>query len=150
LEMPHQASDADQLGMIVQQLNAREMLPLDLPPHFGAWCAGSLGNNPAYVTFLPNHLHDKQGIAVNVSFWAMARAQWANAMLASLSLGVPARGQDMTLTIGKVIPRVGPSKIRSAPPDAPIFSRGFVIGEQKQMPSRPSTKPEEKDSRSKK
>jgi hypothetical protein len=93
LEMPHQASDADQLGMIVQQLNAREMLPLDLPPHFGAWCAGSLGNNPAYVTFLPNHLHDKQGIAVNVSFWAMARAQWANAMLASLALGVPARGR---------------------------------------------------------
>jgi hypothetical protein len=55
----------------------------------------------------------------------------------------------MTLTIGKVIPRVGPSKIRSAPPDAPIYSRGFVIGEQKQTPSQPSTKPKEKASPSK-
>jgi hypothetical protein len=52
------------------------------------------------------------------------------------------------LTIGKVIPRVGPSKIRDARPDDPIFSRGFVIGEQKQKPSpenTPETKAEEKD-----
>jgi len=55
----------------------------------------------------------------------------------------------MTLTIGKVVPRVGKSKIRSARPDDPIFSRGYVIGEQKQTPSQPSTKDKEKDSRSK-
>lgn len=86
LEMPHQIPDEAHLGLIVDKLNALEMSPLDLPPHIGAWCPGSLGNNPAYVTFLPNYLHDKQGLALNVSFWAVNRAQWANAMLASLGV----------------------------------------------------------------
>ena len=62
------------------------MAPHDLPPHFGAWCPGRLGNNPSYVTFLPNALHSAPGIAVNTAFWAMNRAQWANAMLASLGV----------------------------------------------------------------
>jgi hypothetical protein len=55
------------------------------------------------------------------------------------------RRLDMTLTIGKIVPRVGKSKIRSARPGDPIFSRGFVIGEQKQTPSQPSTKEKEKE-----
>jgi hypothetical protein len=92
LEMPHQANDPAHLGLIVERLNAMEMAPLDLPPHIGAWCAGTLGNNPAYVTFLPNFLHDKSGIAVNVSVWAAVRAKWANAMLAYLGLKVRATG----------------------------------------------------------
>jgi len=90
LEMPHQAFDPAHLGLIVERLNAMEMAPLDLPPHIGAWCTGTLGNNPAYVTFLPNFLHDRAGIAVNVSVWAAGRAQWANAMLASLGVKVAA------------------------------------------------------------
>jgi hypothetical protein len=38
------------------------------------------------VTFVPNALHPASGIAVNAAFWAMTRAQWANAMLASLGV----------------------------------------------------------------
>jgi hypothetical protein len=41
-------------------------------------------------------------------------------------------GQGTTgLTIGKPTPRGGASKIRSAKPDDPIFSRGYAIGERK-------------------
>ncbi len=35
---------------------------------------------------LPNALHFAASIAVNTAFWAMNRAQWANAMLASLGV----------------------------------------------------------------
>lgn len=34
------------------------------------------------------------------------------------------------LTIGEPTPKGGPSKIRPARPDDPIFTRGFVIGGQ--------------------
>jgi hypothetical protein len=53
----------------------------------------------------------------------------------------------MTLTIGNKTPKAGESKIRSAKPDSPIFSRGFVIGEQKLKPSQPNTKEKDKASR---
>ncbi len=86
LEMPHQVRDEAHLRLILDKLNTMEMSPLDLPPHIGAWCPGSLGNNPAYVTFLPNYLHEKRGLAVNMSVWAVNRAEWANAMLASLGV----------------------------------------------------------------
>jgi len=92
LEMPHQTNNSAHLELIIERLNMMEMAPLDLPPHIGAWCSGTHGNNPAYVTFLPNFLHDKAGIAVNVSVWAVGRAQWANAMLASLGLKVRSAG----------------------------------------------------------
>lgn len=85
LEMPHRVGE-ERLSKVLDSLNRLEMSPLDLPSHLGAWCPGCLGDNPAYVTFLPNFLHDHPGIAVNLSFWAMARAQWANAMLASLGV----------------------------------------------------------------
>lgn len=84
LQMPHRIESEDRLKVICNQLNVMEMEALDLPPHFGAWCPGRLGNNPAYVTFLPNPLYSASGIAVNVSLWALNRAQWASAMLASL------------------------------------------------------------------
>lgn len=63
-----------------------EMAAHDLPPHFGACCPGRLGNNPAYVSFLPNALYSAPGIAVNASLWAMNRAQWASAMLAAMGV----------------------------------------------------------------
>jgi hypothetical protein len=86
LQLPHQVSDKSKLTKIIVQLNQMEMSAHDLPPHFGAWCVGRMGDNPAYVSFLPNVLHSVDGIAVNFSIWANARAQWANAMLASLGV----------------------------------------------------------------
>ena len=86
LQMPHRVADENRLSRICLQLNQMEMAPHDLPPHFGAWCPGRLGNNPAYVTFIPNALHSVSGIAVNTALWAINRAQWANAMLASLGV----------------------------------------------------------------
>jgi len=83
LQMPHQIDDEERLNKVCMQLNNMEMAAHDLPPHFGAWCPGKLGGNPAYVSFLPNALHSVSGIAMNTGFWAMHRAQWANAMLAS-------------------------------------------------------------------
>jgi len=88
LEMPHQIPEKPQLEWILNCLNTLEMQPGDQPPHIGAWCPGSLGDNPAYVTFLPNVLHSHPGIAVNVSCWAMGRAQWGNGMLASRGIFV--------------------------------------------------------------
>jgi len=86
LQMPHQLSDEKRLQQVCMQLNNMEMAGEDLPPHFGAWCTGKIGNNPAYVSFLPNALHSASGIAANEAFWALNRAQWANAMLASLGV----------------------------------------------------------------
>ena len=86
LQMLHQLGDEDRLKKICLQLNSMEMAPHDLPPHLGAWCPGRLGDNPSYVSFLPNALHNVPGIAVNMGFWAANRAQWANAMLASLGI----------------------------------------------------------------
>jgi len=83
LEMPHQIEDEAKLDFLINQLNLMEMNPNDLPPHYGAWCRGKTFNNPAYVTFLPNYLHVKNGIALNFSHWASFRAQVADAMLAS-------------------------------------------------------------------
>jgi hypothetical protein len=87
LQMPHKIEDQKRLQRMCVQLNNMEMAAHDLPPHFGAWCEGKLGNNPAYVSFFPNALYSASGIAVNAAFWAINRAQWANAMLAVQSLG---------------------------------------------------------------
>lgn len=87
LQLPHQMQDEAKLDNVLAQLNQMEMEPHDLPPHFGAWCRGKMGNNPAYVSFLPNDLHSAaKGIAVNVSTWAFHRAQCADAMLATLGV----------------------------------------------------------------
>lgn len=86
LQMPHQFEDERRLHKACIELNNMEMAAHDLPPHFGAWCAGKLGGNPAYVSFLPNALHSASGIAVNSAFWALNRAQWANSVLASMGV----------------------------------------------------------------
>jgi hypothetical protein len=80
LNMPHEISDEKKLDEVISVLNRLEMQGNDLPPHFGAWCRGQR-DNPAYVSFLPNAMHSSDGIAVNMSFWAMNRAQLADAML---------------------------------------------------------------------
>ena len=86
--MPHRITDKAKLLRLSQQLNLMEMAANDLPPHFGAWCEGSLGNNLAYVSFLPNPLHDAYGIALNYAIWSLNRSRWANAMLISLGVSV--------------------------------------------------------------
>jgi hypothetical protein len=86
LQMPHPINDEDRLKTICMQLNKMEMAAHDLPPHFGAWCPGKLGNNIAYASFYPNALYSVKGIGSNIACWALNRAQWANAMLASLGI----------------------------------------------------------------
>jgi hypothetical protein len=86
LELPHRIADESRIGPILNQLNLMEMAPHDLPPHFGAWCPGNLGNNPAYVSFFPNVMRRVEGIALNASIWALHRAEWANAALASIGV----------------------------------------------------------------
>ncbi len=84
LQMPQQIGDSTRLQSICAQLNKLDMAAADLPPHFGAWCPGKLGGNPAYISFLPNPLHRVSGIAVNTAFWAANRANWANRMLVNM------------------------------------------------------------------
>jgi hypothetical protein len=88
LNLPHQFDSQDELDRAVLALNRMEMAGNDLPPHFGAWCRGKRGNNPAYVSFLPNDLHTiAEGIALNMSMWALIRAQLADAMLQTMGIG---------------------------------------------------------------
>lgn len=90
LQLPHRVADPSRLAEVLRQLNQLEMQPPSLPPHFGAWCAGTLGDNPAYVSFLPNALHDAApGIAANMTAWASARAECANITLASMGITAP-------------------------------------------------------------
>jgi hypothetical protein len=84
LQMPHQVKDEKTLAEVINKLNQMEWATRDLSPHFGAWCPGRVGMNPAYVAFLPNALHSIEGIATTVSVWAFHRARCANAVLASL------------------------------------------------------------------
>jgi hypothetical protein len=86
LNMPHEIKDKGKLDNVLSELNRLEMQGNDLPPHFGAWCRGVRDTNPAYVSFLPNALHGSNGIAINMSFWAMSRAQMADSML--LTMGI--------------------------------------------------------------
>jgi hypothetical protein len=89
LQLPHRLADASHLAVVLRQLNQLEMRPHPTPPHFGAWCVGNVGHNPAYVSFLPNDLHDAApGIAANMTAWAWGRAQWANTTLASLGISL--------------------------------------------------------------
>ena len=86
LNMPHEITNQDRLDEVLAELNRLEMQGNDLPPHFGAWCRGLRETNPAYVSFLPNNLHKTNGIALNVSTWAINRAQLADAMLATMGV----------------------------------------------------------------
>jgi hypothetical protein len=85
VQMPRGFSSSERLQEVCSLLNTLEMAAQDLVPHFGAWCKGKRGNNPAYVSFYPNVLHSlAPGIAVNAAIWAMGRAGWANTVLARL------------------------------------------------------------------
>lgn len=86
LQLPHQIPDEAQLHQILNRLNVLEMEPNNLPPHFGAWCTGRLGHNPAYISFIPNTLHRHPSIMENLSAWAIHRAQIADATLASMGV----------------------------------------------------------------
>lgn len=86
LNMPQTFEDKNRLASVLSELNRMEMQGNDLPPHFGAWCPGGLQNNPAYISFLPSPLHATHGIALNMSIWAMNRAQLADAMLQTIQL----------------------------------------------------------------
>jgi hypothetical protein len=85
LHMPHRVS-RERLPEILVDLNRREMAPRDQSPHFGAWCQGNSENTLAYVSFLPNVMHHTEGVALNVSIWALHRAHWADAYLASIGV----------------------------------------------------------------
>lgn len=82
LQMPDRIDDKRRLAHLVNRLNQLEMESTDLPPHFGAWCIGKQGNNPAYVTFLPNAAHAIAGVAVNLAVWSAVRARWAGTVMA--------------------------------------------------------------------
>jgi hypothetical protein len=86
LELPHRIADESRVDLILNQLNQMEMTPGDQPPHFGAWCRGHLDNNPAYVAFFTNAMRVVEGIPLNASIWALDRAEWADAALASLGV----------------------------------------------------------------
>ena len=86
LQLP-MSFENEQLHKILNILNTAEMAPNDLPPHFGAWTTGQRGNNPAYVSFLPNIMHSEaKNIHVNMSIWAHQRVQFAMATLISHGL----------------------------------------------------------------
>lgn len=89
LQMPQHFDDDSRLHEILGELNRLEMTADDLPPHFGAWCPGKSGNNPAYISFLPNAMHEVPGIATNFSIWAMHRAEWAGRTLKILNAKTP-------------------------------------------------------------
>lgn len=83
LELPF-GYEKPKLLHVVNTLNKAEMLPRDLPPHFGSWTIGNRENNPAYVSFLPNVMHkEAKNIQVNMSIWANSRVQSACATLLS-------------------------------------------------------------------
>ncbi|MBS1820110.1 MAG: hypothetical protein JSU08_19425 [Acidobacteria bacterium] len=81
LTMPVETTRHGDLDATIADLNRLEMRPVDAPPHFGAWTRGAIDDTVAYCTFLPNLLHDVYGVAVTMSNWAFARAQWASRML---------------------------------------------------------------------
>ena len=85
LEMPHRYADVASLASVCERLNMLEMTTMNQPPHFGAWCEGRLGGNPAYVTFLPNVLHGVNRIALNEAIWALNRAVWAQSQIEQLA-----------------------------------------------------------------
>jgi hypothetical protein len=81
LQLPHKLPGTLQVKKACMRLNQLEMAALDIPPHFGAWCPGRMGGNVAYVSFLPNFLHDVPDIALKLTTWAIARARWAGRVL---------------------------------------------------------------------
>lgn len=120
LQMPNSYSDKFRLHEVLAELNRMEMNAADQPPHFGAWCPGKSGNNPAYVSFLPNAMHGISGIATNFSYWAMFRAKWAWNILKQLEAN-PSRPAS-PVTTPRPTQAVTPTArtvMRSAPSSTP-------------------------------
>ena len=87
LQLSHRLGDAQKRHAALNLLNVSEMNSPGLPPHIGAWCEGKGGDNLAYVSFLPNLLHDVPGIATQASLWARSRAEAVVNLLAAASAG---------------------------------------------------------------
>jgi hypothetical protein len=87
LQLSHRLGDAPKRHAALNLLNVSEMNSPGLPPHIGAWCEGKGGDNFAYVSFLPNILHDVPGIAVQASRWARSRAEAVVGLLAAAQSG---------------------------------------------------------------
>jgi len=75
LQLAHRLGDAQKRHAALNLLNVSEMNSPGLPPHLGAWCEGKGGDNFAYVSFLPNLLHEVPGLAARASGWARSRAE---------------------------------------------------------------------------
>jgi hypothetical protein len=87
LQLSHRLGDAPKRHAALNLLNVSEMNSPGLPPHIGAWCEGKGGDNFAYVSFLPNILHDVPGIATQASLWAKSRAEAVVNLLAAAQAG---------------------------------------------------------------
>ncbi len=75
LQLPQRLADAEKRYAALNLLNVSEMNSPGLPPHIGAWCEGKAGDNFAYVSFLPNILHDVPRIPMLAAEWAKRRAE---------------------------------------------------------------------------
>ena len=75
LQLPQRLADAEKRYAALNLLNVSEMNSPGLPPHIGAWCEGKAGDNFAYVSFLPNILHDVPRIPMLAAEWAKRRAK---------------------------------------------------------------------------
>ncbi len=114
LQMPNRYKDDDRVNQVCAELNRMELIAVDQPPHFGAWCPGDSGHSLAYVSFLPNALHEVPGIATNFSIWAMHRADWAHKEL--MKLDAPAAKPVMPWATAER----PPAPPKPAPPPAPV------------------------------
>jgi hypothetical protein len=81
LQMPHRMGGKSRVEATCRRLNTLDMEFGDGPPHLGAWYPGSWGDNPAYISFVPNELHAVAGLAVHLGIWALHRAEWADSVL---------------------------------------------------------------------
>jgi hypothetical protein len=77
LELPLRLGD-EQVRRMVNELNRWELNAADLPPMFGAWCAGPRA--PSFVTFIPNQWH-LPGLLRKLAVWGEGRHQRVRQLL---------------------------------------------------------------------
>ena len=93
IEMPHQFHREERLADVIACLNEWDLEGEDLPPHFGAWCEGTV-SNPCYTLFLPAYIH-QPGLTRNLVTWLHARTLLADGYL--LAHGV----RDDVISVGR-------------------------------------------------
>ena len=81
LQLPFGFRDSAEATRLANLLNVREQECRDLVPHFGAWTTGADHTGLAYVSFLPNPMHDIPGRALNYAIWSRNRSEWATSVL---------------------------------------------------------------------